>query len=250
MEVLSVSTRILPTLPRNWFLFAKQVLGPGVDVASRDKCRLTRLFLGEGEGCPVRTLDVGCGNGYFSRCAARFGPVVAVTILPDEYAKAEELFNYLGVEVDLRLGKLEELHERDESFDQVLLLDVLEHIRDDRSALVQLHRLLRRDGFLFVSFPNRDSNFGPGKHVWRFETGWHVRHGYTFAGIERLLEDCGFEPVDRRAFGTYGSELSVRLQRRLGFRRSAPLLPFLRLLTYCLPAARHHTYLVVARKRT
>lgn len=225
-------------------------MGPGVDVASRDKSSLTQLFLGEGEGDPVRTLDVGCGNGYFSRCAARFGPVVAVTMLPDEFAKADELFKYLGLEVDVRLGKLEDLDEQDESFDQVLLLDVLEHIRDDRSALQHLHRLLRCDGFLFVSFPNRDSNFGSAKHVWRYETGWHVRHGYTFAAIERLLEECGFEPVDRRAYGTYGSKLSVRVQRRLGFRRSTPLLPLMRLLTYCLPLACHHTYLVVARKRT
>ena len=36
----------------------------------------------------------------------------------------------------------------------------------------------------------------------RVEDGWHVRNGYTFEQLETLLEENGFEPVDRLRFGT------------------------------------------------
>lgn len=230
----------------------KIALGIGLDVGSRDKARLTRLFLVSGpEGEGIRTLDVGCGNGYFSRKAARSSTtVVATTMLEGEHTKAKELFSALDLHnVDLRLTRLDDLEEPAESFDQVLLLDVLEHIRDDRGALSQIHGLLRKDRYLFLTFPNRDFEYWRDRQVFRYETGWHVRHGYTYEMIEPLLEECGYEPIDRRAFGTLGSDWGIRLQKLMGTTRSAPLLPLMELLRLVVPIRRAHTLLVLARKR-
>jgi SAM-dependent methyltransferase len=65
-------------------------------------------------------------------------------------------------------------------FDQVLLLDVIEHIHDDAMALRQLHKLMAPDGFIYVTTPDRDRQelvYGP--RVTRYEDGWHARNGYT-----------------------------------------------------------------------
>jgi len=229
----------------------KLALGVGLDVGSRDKARLTKLFLVEGrDGDALRTLDIGCGNGYFARkAAATSTSVVATTMLSDEYGKASELFSFLDIQnIDLRLTRLDDLDEPEESFDQVLLLDVLEHIRDDRAALKRIHGLLRPDGYLFLTFPNRDFEYWRSSQAGRYETGWHVRHGYTFEMIETLLTECGFEPIDRRAFGTLGSAWGIRVQKVLGTVHSAPLLPALELLRVLIPVRRAHTLLVLARK--
>ena len=236
----------------HWRLRLKVALGVGLDVGSRDKARLVRLFLVEGEeGDGLRTLDIGCGNGYFSRkAAAASTSVVATTMLPEEFARAEALFSALGLSnVDLRLTRLDELDEPPGSFDQVLLLDVLEHIRDDRAALTRVHDLLRADGFVFLTFPNRDFEYTSYRQAFRYETGWHVRHGYTFEMMESLLGECGFEAIDRRAFGTLGSAWGIRVQKRLGILRSAPLMPLFEVLRLSVPVRRPHTLLVVARRR-
>lgn len=237
-------------LLRSASLTIKAKLGPGVNVASRDKAVLTLLFLRVGQDGPVlRTLDVGCGNGYFSRAALATGSaVVAITMLNHEHAKANRLFEHLGLDIDLRLCELDDLDEEAAPFDQVLMLDVLEHIRDDAAALRKVYSLMAEDGFLFLSFPNRDYAYGNDRHVARFERGWHVRHGYTFESIEGLLIASGFEPIDRRSYGTYGSHLGIRFQQRLGLWKSALFLPLMRLLKLILPARRRHTLLVIARK--
>src|SRR5690606_37794621 len=102
------------------------------------------------------------------------------------------------------------------SFDQILFFDVIEHIRDDRAALRQLRELLDDDGLLYITTPDRDYQ-GNADHlrVTREEDGWHVRNGYTMEGLERLLEECGLEPVDHLRFGTLGTTIVTRIQHKV-----------------------------------
>lgn len=221
--------------------FLKHLLGPGIDIGSREKSRVTRLFI---EG---RTLDVGCGNGYYTRQASLKGPTVGLTIHPEELVKCEVMRDYLRSKERVLCCKFQDFTDS-LGFDQILMLDILEHIKDDRAALKHAHELLNEDGYLFISVPNRDFEVSRANHTWRYETGWHMRHGYTFEQLERLLEESGFEPIDRRRYGTFGSCLALKVQKHLTPIFSAITFPLLRLLSFPFWWSKPHTILVIARK--
>lgn len=75
------------------------------------------------------------------------------------------------------------------SFDMVVAVEVIEHIADYRGALVQMSRILRRPGTLYISSPNRNSkDMGPPR------SKYHVREWTAGEFRDALL--CHFGRVD------------------------------------------------------
>lgn len=235
---------------------------PGTNWWSRDKAKLAELLLTADSGQPLRTLDCGCGNGYFSYQAYRRGAsCVGITVNDGECRRCVEMRNYLGIPADRMQFKVARLRDfaddpsQHGQYDQVLLLDVIEHLSDDSAALRQLHALLADNGFLYITTPNRDwQDILSGPRVRRYQDGGHIRNGYTFEQLEALLTANGFEPIDRLRFGTLGSTVVTAIQwKLLGSRIDALTLlffPILQLIAWVLsPWKRPHTILVLARKR-
>jgi SAM-dependent methyltransferase len=256
------SRSVRPTPLTRARLLLKYLMWPGTNWVSRDKSRLVKHLLTGTPDRPVRTLDCGCGNAYFAHEAVRRGGTcLGITIHAWERHNCEEMRDFLGIpeaRMEFRTERLDELardpanHRR---FDQVLLLDVIEHIMDAPAALRQIHVLLDEDGFVYITTPNRDwqGNASRGR-VTRTENGWHVRNGYTFEQLETVLEESGFEPIDRLRFGTLGSTVVTWLQHTLFRARIDPLtvafFPVLKLLAMALAPWRDpHTIFVLARKR-
>ena len=244
-------------------LLLKKWMWPGTNWVSRDKAKLVAALLRGTPERPVRTLDCGCGNAYFTHEAAiRGSSCVGITIHEWERVACEEMRDYLGVpeeKMAFRTARLDEMAGDSacrEGFDQVLMLDVIEHIRDARAALGQVRELLNKDGLVMLTTPDRDwqGNFPScGPRVTRVEDGWHVRNGLTFEQLERLLEESGFEPVDRLRFGTLGSTAVAWIQHNLFGRHidvlTVALFPALKLLSLVLAPWRDtHTIFVLARK--
>ncbi|MBI3333861.1 methyltransferase domain-containing protein [Candidatus Pacearchaeota archaeon] len=72
-------------------------------------------------------------------------------------------------------------------FDVVVVLEVLEHLDDDRALLKLINRVLRKNGSLIVGVPNRSPLhiFNPVMYA------EHKRH-YSNAGIKQKVTDAGF----------------------------------------------------------
>ncbi|WP_165227175.1 class I SAM-dependent methyltransferase [Aquisphaera insulae] len=240
----------------------KKLMFPGTNWVSRDKSRVARMFLEGTPNQPVRTLDCGCGNAYFSIEAVRRGArCLGITIHEWEKRNCEEMRAYLGISaaaLEFRQATLESLAadpERRATFEQVILLDVIEHILDAPKALRQIRDLLAEDGLVYITTPHRDWQAHSERiRVTRFEDGWHVRNGYTFEQLERVLEESGFEPVDRLRFGTLGSSAVTWIQHRVFGKWTDPLtvafFPILKLIAVALsPWKDPHTIFVLARKR-
>jgi SAM-dependent methyltransferase len=243
-------------------LWVKYWMFPGTNWVSRDKSRVVKMFLKGTADRPVRTLDCGCGNAYFSHQAVLRGSrCLGITIHEWEKQHCEQMRSFLGLseqQMEFRLGTLQGLAadaSEHGQYDQVLLLDVIEHIRDARAALRQIHRLLNDDGFVYVTTPDRDWQAHADRiRVTRHEDGWHVRNGYTFDQLEALLEQEGFEPIDRLRFGTLGSTVVTWLQHNVFRSWVDPLtvlcFPALKLVSWLLaPWRDSHTIFVLARKR-
>ena len=243
-------------------LLIKYVMYPGTNWVSREKSRVVRMFLEGTPERPVHTLDCGCGNAYFAyQAVKRNSRCTGITIHEWEKRNCEEMRAFLGVspaDLEFRTTNLAALADNPaerQRFDQVLLLDVIEHILDAGAALRQIHTLLAPDGLLYLTTPNRDWQGNAGRiRVTRYEDGWHVRNGYTFDQLETLLEENGFEPVDRLRFGSAGSTIVTRIQHGIFRSWIDPLtvlfFPVLKLIGMLLsPFPDPHTIFVLARKK-
>ncbi len=243
-------------------LLVKYAMYPGTNWVSREKARVVRMFLRGTPEQPIRTLDCGCGNAYFAyQAVKRHSHCTGITIHEWEKHNCEEMRAFLGVspaELEFRVTNLAALADDSsarEGYDQVLLLDVIEHILDAGAALRQIHTLLAENGLVYITTPNRDWQGNANRiRVTRFEDGWHVRNGYTFLQLESLLEENGFEPVDRLQFGSLGSTTVTRIQHGIFRSWIDPLtvlfFPILKLIGLLMsPFPDPHTIFVLARKK-
>jgi len=175
-----------------------------------------------------RVLDVGCGEGRTGASLRRAGATRIVGIELDKAAAtaASEMYD------EVREGPVEsELDAIDESFDTILLYDVLEHLVDPWELLRRLHGIAAPGARVHVSIPNarhwtllRDlalrGTFGYPPAAHRDAT--HLRW-FTRSDLVELLESTRWA-VDRVDFGALRpvSRLAARLTRNL----SADLLAY------------------------
>ena len=77
---------------------------------------------------------------------------------------------------------------KDKEISQVIILDVLEHIKDHEKALDEIYRILKTGGILVICVPNDTylSYINPIRYA------QHERH-YTIKQIKNLLEKHGFK---------------------------------------------------------
>lgn len=130
-------------------------------------------------------LEVGCGTGTFTGLMLAAGHrVTAVDINPAYVEHAKSRFSRQSGAVILH-GDATRMTWAD-SFDTVVLLDVLEHIEDDVAFLKQLGACLRPSGRLVVKVPAGEWLYSPMDMA----IG-HFRR-YTKHKLRRALESAGF----------------------------------------------------------
>jgi ubiquinone/menaquinone biosynthesis C-methylase UbiE len=109
---------------------------------------LLRHF-GQPDTNPPLLLDLGCGTGGSLGLLRRFGRVVGLDASPDALAFAARK----QPDVPLVLGDAQKLPFASDCFDLVAVLDVLEHLPDDRQALREIWRVLKPKGFVLFTVP-------------------------------------------------------------------------------------------------
>jgi 2-polyprenyl-3-methyl-5-hydroxy-6-metoxy-1,4-benzoquinol methylase len=173
-----------------------------------------------------RTLDAGCGYGLFSEAAAARGAVViSVDIGERLVARTLARAGSHGLVSDAC-----QLAVREESLDVVVCSEMLEHTRAPERAVAELARVLRDDGLLVLTTPNR---------VWQAPVRAASRLGLRpFRGLEnfvawRALEDfcsaAGLEIVLHLGFHPWPFQLGFAaaaetVERRLARGRLARLM--------------------------
>lgn len=155
--------------------------------------------------------DFGCGNGAQTLLLAEHcGRVTGVDVNPEFLAVFEaEVAARAGLtSVSGALLSEGRIPLADESVDAVTSFTVLEHVPDERAALAEMHRILRPDGRLILSVPNRwwifethgcDLPLLPWNRVplvsW-WPKKWHDRWArariYRQREIEALVREAGF----------------------------------------------------------
>ena len=105
-----------------------------------------------------RVLDVGCGGGLLTEgMAARGADVTGVDMGKAPLTVARLHQHESGLDIDYRQATAEQLaSEETAGFDVVTGLEMLEHTPDPAAVIDACARLIRNDGYIFLSTINRN----------------------------------------------------------------------------------------------
>jgi len=174
-----------------------------------------------------RALDLGCGEGYGSYVlSSRASEVVGYDIYPEVIRVAEEKYLRFAENLSFRTYDGVRIPEKDGSYDLIACFQVIEHVEDPGFFLAEINRILKPQGTLVLSTPNR-LTFSPDGKV-------HTHHVQEFSPVEfrSLLEKefvvneflglhCGLVVTLRKDVG--GTEYGIRGERiRDAVRRLSP----------------------------
>ena len=157
-----------------------------------------------------RLLDIGCGTGEYTRTLAQ--GCTQVDGIEIERNRLDHFREDCPSHVDLHLMSANELDFADDTFDTVVMIEVLEHLADPATAMKEIGRVLKPGGSLLLTTPSRR---------WPLE-----QHGVLFRGkryksiyapglvwvkpLHARFSDAGaFEPNDIAELGAHG-ELELR----------------------------------------
>ena len=151
-------------------------------------------------------LEVGSGEGYGT----------------DYLSKSEKVREIIGIDVDLDSVKHalekygsnklrfehyqgDKIPFQDNSFDVIVSFQVIEHIQDDNNYLLEIHRVLKKNGIYILITPNRVYRLKPGQKPWN---RFHVRE-YDDQSLKSVLADR-FENVE--ILGIRGNREAQRIE--------------------------------------
>jgi ubiquinone/menaquinone biosynthesis C-methylase UbiE len=168
-----------------------------------------------GEGARARgesVLDIGCGTAPLTVAAVgRFAEIVGVDISFRWLVVAKKRLMEAGVRAPLICACAEALPFPDGSFDRAVFDSSLETSQDQRKAVREGRRVLRKGGVLCISTPNRYS-LGPDPHIGLWAGGYLPdrwleayarrqnavpprRNLLSARSLQSLLTDAGFEDI-------------------------------------------------------
>lgn len=122
-------------------------------------------------------LDLGCGElPFYALYAQRVSSVTAV-----DWSHAQARVNYLDYEMDLN----KPLDLESNTYNTILLSDVLEHIRRPEALIQEMHRILKADGHVILNIP----------FMYKVHDAPYDYYRYTQFCLQSMFEDNNFQQV-------------------------------------------------------
>jgi glycosyltransferase involved in cell wall biosynthesis len=151
--------------------------------------------------CGERVLETGSCVGNLTLCLVPRNKYVASDINPlylDTLNGLRDNRPYLSTGY-CDITKSSSFPKACEFYDTVICLNGLEHVTDDRAALMNIRTVLEGHGRAIILVPQGPSNFGSLDEVLG-----HKRR-YTVVSLTRLAEECGLEVCELIGFNRLGS---------------------------------------------
>ncbi|MEA5593945.1 class I SAM-dependent methyltransferase [Rivularia sp. UHCC 0363] len=130
----------------------------------------------------AQILEAGCGTGGNLQMLSRYGKVSAMEL--DEIAC--QLANQRQV-IQVKRGSLPDNIPFNSQYDLILILDVIEHLDDDLSALKALYYKLKPGGYLLVTVPAYQFLWSEHDEI------NHHKRRYRLTGLKQVVKNAGYK---------------------------------------------------------
>ncbi len=196
-------------------------------------------------GPVAEILDAGSGFGQYSWTLSGLGDdyrILGVDVKDEQIKDCNDFFRKTGKSnrISFRVEDLTSFV-KPVTFDLILSVDVMEHIKEDRQVFGNFYQSMVPGGMLLISTPSDKGGSDAHDHEEDEVTGFideHVRDGYSPEDITEKLQQAGFEKIECRY--TYGKpgHLSWKLSMKTPIRLLNKsklffiLIPFYYLITW------------------
>lgn len=171
-----------------------------------------------------KILDAGCGEGFYTMIIGELWPnceVYAFDYDPKILKAAQKWLGKNNPKIHWQKGDITRLPYQDNFFDKIICTEVLEHVPDDKKAVLELYRVLKPKGLVGITVPNHNYPFVWDPLNWvREHLGlghfseksgfwggiWALNHLrlYYPEEIKKLIENGGFKISKMKGLTHYG----------------------------------------------
>jgi 2-polyprenyl-3-methyl-5-hydroxy-6-metoxy-1,4-benzoquinol methylase len=195
-------------------------------------------FLKQGFAKDVKILDVGCNYGslIYNLYNLGYKNVKGIDINKESLKKGQEEYKLISKRISYYLG--DKIPFKNESFDVVLMLDVIEHIPDVQTFLKEeVFRVLKQGGVFAFQTPNKwinitwvyiDNRFNPFVRWWKVHCSLQ-----TPRTLKKILTSSNFSEIVLEKQNILTNHNLKKVRRKLGI-VGIILLKLLNKLPLCL----------------
>lgn len=168
----------------------------------------------------VNILDIGCNYGSLIYNLHRSGykNIYGIDVNKDSIQQGKLLYDIISKNITVYDG--EKIPFKDESFDIILMFDVIEHIQNIQYYLNnEVYRVLKKDGVFIFQTPNKYINI-PWEIIKHGSlTSWKTSHCslQTKNSLERILQHSGFHDIIIQKNNILSKFNKSKVRKKIGF---------------------------------
>lgn len=140
-----------------------------------------------------KVLEIGAGIGNFAQWARESAPEYHVS--DNDPRLVQELSREFPKAV---CWDLFSPYPNDETFDTIVILNVVEHLKEDQQALYKVNERLKTGGHLILMVPAMNFLYGS------LDVSFGHYRRYTKKSITRIIRNAGFQIIDSRYVNVVG----------------------------------------------
>jgi ubiquinone/menaquinone biosynthesis C-methylase UbiE len=184
----------------------------------------------------ARVLEVGCGTGIDTNLlAAEFkqAKFYATDISAKGVLLANRISGQLGNGICFVQGDINRLHFKDGAFDVIFSQGVLEHFPEPVRVIKEQARVLKDEGVLIISVPQKYTAYTLMKKIklYRKTWEWEWETEYSHRGLKKLGSECGLKEIEAVGYQYWRSwwepawvlrDFYDKFHRRIPFENKTP----------------------------
>ena len=163
-----------------------------------------------------RVLDVGCSSAILTAEVAKNLKKSKITGI-DSYKKAIEFAKSKYPHLELLVADAHKLPFKDNTFDLVICTETLEHVTDPKKCLLEMKRVLKKNGRAIISMDSGSLTFRIIWYFWTKTKGrvWESAHLHEFNArvLEDLIKEAGFK-ITKKVYSHLGMAVTFLVIHR------------------------------------